>query len=113
MSIREVGRSRERKKPEREVKEEEEGSGRKVGAGLKHHLGAIDIGVKLSVRIYGAKRGAKIYGAEVSAELSAKSPPRLCRAQNLDASNDGVETCKLGASNDGVELRVQILKSYL
>ena len=35
MPIHEVGRSGERKKPEREEKEEKEGSGRKVGAGVK------------------------------------------------------------------------------
>ena len=67
-------------------KEEEEGSSRKVGAGLKHHFGAIDIGAKLDARIYGG-------------ELPAKSPPRLRRAQDLGASNDGAETCKLGTSN--------------
>ena len=89
------------KKPEREETEEKESSGRKVGAGLKHHLGAIDPGAELGAKIYGAriydaKLNAKIYGAE----LPAKSPPRLRRAQDL------------GASNNGAELRVQILKSY-
>ena len=83
-------------------------------AGLKHHLAAIDIGAK----IYGAELGAKIYGAELgarvtSAELPAMSPPRLLRAQEHGSSNDGAETCKLGASNDGAELRVQILKFFL
>ena len=43
MPIHEVGRSGERKKPEREEKEEEEGSGKKVEAGLKHHLGAPEL----------------------------------------------------------------------
>ena len=71
-----------------------------MGAGLKHHLGAIDPGAKLGARIYSAK-------------LPAKSLPRLRRAQDLGASNDGAEQCKLGASNDNAELRVQILKSYL
>ena len=61
------------KKSEREEKEEEKCSGRKVGAELKHHLGAIDIGAKLDARIYGAKLGDKIYGAK----LPAKSPPHL------------------------------------
>ena len=97
------------KKPEREEKEEEEGSDRKVGPGLKHHLGVIDHGVKLGAKIYGAEVVARIYGVE----LPAKSPPRLRRAQDLGASNDGAEQCKLGASNYGAELRVQILKSYL
>ena len=68
--------------------------------GLKHHLGAIDIGAKLDARIYGTK-------------LAAKSPPRLRRAQHLGARIYDAETCKLGATNDGAELRVQILKSYL
>ena len=80
-----------------------------MGAGLKHHLGAIDIGAKLGARIYGAKLGAKIYDAE----LPAKSPPCLHRAQDLGARIYGAEKCKLGATNDGAELRVQILKSYL
>ena len=106
MPIHEVGRSGGEKKPEREKKEEEEGSGRKVGLGLKHHLGVIDHGAKLGVKIYGAELGARIYDAKLGAriygaELPAKSPPRLRRAQDLDASNDGAE------------LRVQILKSYL
>ena len=86
----------------------------RLGAGLKHHLGAIDpgakiYGAKLAARIYGTKLAARIYGAE----LPAKLPPRLHRAQDLGASIDGAEKCKLGASNDGAELRVQILKSYL
>ena len=68
-----------------------------MDAGLKHHLGAIDLGFALGARIYGTKLNARIYGAE----LPAKSPPRLRRSQDL------------GASNDGAELRVQILKSYL
>ena len=80
-----------------------------MGPGLKHHLGAIDHGAELGARIYGAKLGARIYGAE----LPAKSPSYLCRAQDLGASNDGVEQCKLGASNYGAELMIQILKSYL
>ena len=101
-------------KPEREEKEEEEGSGRKVGAGLKHHLGAIDLGAKLGpnnhgAKIYGTELGAKIYGAK----LPAKSPPRLRRAQDLGARIYGAKTCKLGANNNGAELRVQILKAYL
>ena len=74
----------------------------RLGAGLKHHLGTIDIGAKLDARIYGAKLGARIY----SVELPAKLPPRLRRAQDLGANSDGAETCKLGASNDGAELRV-------
>ena len=52
-------------------------------AGLKHHLGAIDIGAKL---------GAKIYGARIyDVKLPAKSVSRLHRAQDLGASNDDAE----------------------
>ena len=110
MPICEVGRSGERKKPEREEKEEEEGSGKKIGAGLKHHLGAIDLGVVLGTNNHGTKiYGANIYGAK----LPARSPPRQRRAQVLCAKIYGAETCKLGATNDGAELRVQILKAYL
>ena len=109
-----------REKPEKEEREEEEGSGRKLGAGLKHHLGVIDLGTvlgannhgsklganyhdaKLRVKIYGTKLSAKIYGAKAP----AKSLPRLHRAQDLDAKIHGAETCKLDATNDGAELRV-------
>ena len=93
MPIREVGRSRERKNSRGRRKKRKKARAGRLGPGLKHHLGAID---------HDAKLGAKIYGAE----LSAKSPPRLRRAQDLGASNDGAEKCKLGSSNDGAELRV-------
>ena len=72
MSIREVGRSGERKTPRGRRKKRKKARAGRLGAGLKHHLGAIDIGAK----IYGAKLGVRIYGAE----LPAKSPPRLRRA---------------------------------
>jgi len=63
---------------------------------------------------HGAKLGVKIYGTRIyGVELHATSPPRLRRAQDLGANNDGAEQCKLGASNDDAEVRVQILKSYL
>ena len=104
LPIHEVGRSGERKNLRGRRKKR-----KKARAGLKHHLGTIDIGAKLGARIYGAKLGARIYGAE----LPAKSAPHLRRAQDLGASNDGIETCYLGARNDGAEVRVQILKSYL
>ena len=81
----------------------------RLGAGLKHHLGAIDLGVVLGANNHSAKLGAKIYGAKVL----AKSPPRLRRAQDLGAKIYGAETYKLGATNDDAELRVQILKAYL
>ena len=98
----------ERKNPRGRRKKRKKARAERLGPGLKHHLGVIDPGTKLGARIYGAKLGVRIYGAE----LLVKLPPRLCRAQDLGASNDDVEKCKFGASNDDVELRVQILKSY-
>ena len=50
---------------------------------------------------------------DLRVKLPTKSPPRLCRAQDLGAKINDDETCKLGATNDGAELRVQILKAYL
>ena len=93
MPIREVGRSGERENPRGRREKRKKAQAGRLGARLKHHLGAID---------HGAKLGARIYGAE----LPAKSPPRLRQAQELDASNDGAKQCKLGASYSGVELRV-------
>ena len=112
MPIREVGRSGERKNPRGRRKKRKKARAERLGPGLKHHLCAIDhgakiYGAKLGARIYGAKLGARIYGAE----LPVKSAPRLRRAQDFHANNDGAETCNLDASNNGVELRVQILKS--
>ena len=104
MPIHEVGRSGERKNPRGRRKKRKKAPTGRLGVGLKHHLGAIDPSAK-----FGAKLGARIYGAE----LPAKSLPRLGQAQDLGSSNDGAKKCKLGVSNDGVELRVQILKSYL
>ena len=77
-----------------------------MGAGLKHHLGAIDHGAKLGARIYGAKLGARIYGAKLGSNVPVKSLPCLRRAQDLDAKIYGTETCKLGATNDDAKLRV-------
>ena len=118
MPIREVGRSGERKNPRESIKKRKKARAGRLGPGFKHHLGAIDHGAELGAKIYGTKLGARIYGAKLGAriygaELPAKSPPRLRRAQDLGASNDGAEQCKFGASNDDAELRVQILKSYL
>ena len=59
-------------------------------------------GAELGASINSAELGVRMYGAE----LPAKSVPRLRRAQDLGASNDGAETCNLGVSNDGAELRV-------
>ena len=110
MSIREVGRSRERKNPRGRRKKRKKARAGRLGARLKHHLGAIDLGAVLGANNHGAKiYSAKIYGAK----LSAKSSPRPRLAQDLGAKIYGAETCKLGATNDGAELRIQILKSYL
>ena len=91
MPIREVGRSGERKTPRGRRKKRKKARTGRLGAGLKHHLGVIDPGAK----------------------LSTKPSPRLRRAQDLGAKIHGAETCKLGATNNGAELRVQILKAYL
>ena len=97
MPICEVGQSGERKNPRGRRKKRKKARGGRLGAGLKHHLGAIDVGAKLGAKIYDAKLGARIY----CVELLAKSPPCVRWDQDL------------GASNDGAELRVHILKSYL
>ena len=97
-----------REKPRGRRKKRKKARAGRLGPGLKHQLGTIDHGAK----VYGSELGARNYGAELgvrvtSTDLPAMSPPRLLRAQELSTM------CKLGASNDGVELRVQILKSYL
>ena len=107
MPIREVGRSGERKKPRGSRKKRKKAWVGRLGAGLKHHLGTIDLGAVLGAnnhdaKIYGAKLGSRIYGTK----LLAKSPPRLHRAQDLSSKIYGAETCKLGTTNDGAELRV-------
>jgi len=72
MPIHEVGRNGERKNPRGWRKKRKKARVERLGAGLKHHLGAIDLGAKLGPN----NHGAKIYGAK----LPAKSPPRLRRA---------------------------------
>ena len=84
-----------------------------MDVGLKHHLGAIDLGTVLGANNHDAKLGANNPGAKLGVKVPAKSPPRLRRAQDLGAKIYDVEMCKLGATNDGAKLRVQILKSYL
>ena len=98
MSIREIGRSGERKNLRGRRNKRKKARAGRLGAGLKHHLGAIDLGVVLSAN----NHGAKIYGVKVP----VKSPPRLHRAQDLGAKIYGAETYKLGATNDNAELRV-------
>ena len=87
MSIREVGLSGERKNPRGRRKKRKKAWAKRLGAGLKHHLSAIDLvavlgvnnhgaklgvnnhGAKLGAKIYGAKLGAKIYGAKLGAKI--------------------------------------------
>ena len=64
MSIREVERSGERKNPRRRRKKKKARAGR-LGAGLKHHLGAIDLD---------AENGAKLGANNLGAVLPARSP---------------------------------------
>jgi len=82
MQIREVGRSGERKNPRGRRKKRKKARTGRLGAGLKHHLGAIDLGAVLSANNHDTKLGAKIYGAKLdakihSAELAAMSPLAL------------------------------------
>ena len=74
MSIREVGQSGERKNPRGRRKKRKMARAGRLGAGLKHHLGAIDLGAVLSANNHGAKLGAKIYGAELGASHSGAEP---------------------------------------
>ena len=68
------------KQPEREEKEEEECSSRKVGPGLNgRELGAGQSGTEL---------GAKIYDAELVASCHV-----TYRAQELGVRDAGAETC--------------------
>ena len=78
----------EEKKLEREEKEEEERSGRKVGPGLNgKELGASHSGAELGAKIYSAKLGTRVTGAEVPAmspsmfalSLGAQRQVRWCR----------------------------------
>ena len=67
-----------------------------MGAGLKHHLGAIDLGAVLGANNHGAKLGANNHGAKLGAKiygaaLPAKSLPRQHRAQDLGACTNGTE----------------------
>ena len=55
MPIREVGRSGDRKNSRGRRKRRWKAWTGRLGARLKHHLGAIDLGVKLGAMIYGAE----------------------------------------------------------
>ena len=61
MSIREVGRSGERKNPKGRRKNRKKARAGRLGAGLKHKLGVVDLGAV----IIGAKLGTEIQGAEL------------------------------------------------
>ena len=88
------------KNPRAKRKKRKKARAGRLGPGLKHHLGAIDLDVVFGVKIYGTK-------------VPANSPSRLRRAQDLDAKIYGAETCKLSVTNDDTEIRVHILKAYL
>ena len=61
------------KKSEREEKEEEERSGRKVGPGLNgRELGATHSGAELGTKIYGIELDARVIGAEIPAMSSTE-----------------------------------------
>ena len=68
MPIREIGRSGERKNLRGKRKKRKKTRAERLGAGLKHNLGAVDLGAnnhgaKLGVKIHSAEVGAKIHGA--------------------------------------------------
>ena len=118
MPIHEVGQSGERKNARGRRKKRKKAWAGRLGAKLKHKLGARIFGAKLGANNHGTKLGANNHGVKLGAKIygakvRAKSPPCLRRAQDLGAKIYGAETSKLGATNDGAELRVQILKAYL
>ena len=65
MPIRDVGRSGESKNPRGRRKKRKKPRSGRLDAGLKHYLGAIDLGAKLDVN-------------DPDVEVAAISPPRLC-----------------------------------
>ena len=65
MPIREVGEVGREKTPRGRRKKRKKARAERLGAGLKHKLGAVDLGAEL---------GAKIHGAEL-AVMSASTPP--------------------------------------
>ena len=89
MSIREAGRSGERKTPRGRRKKRKKTRAGRLEPGLKHKLGISHPSAELGTKIYGAKLGARVTGVE----LPAISPPRWLRAQELGARDAGAETC--------------------
>jgi len=76
MSIREAGRSGARKTPRGRRKKRNKARVGRLGAGLRHKLGASHSGAEIGAKIYGAKLGARVTGAK----LPAMSPRRPLRA---------------------------------
>ena len=72
ISIREVGRSGERKNPRGRRKKRKKARAARLGAGLKHHLGARIFGAKLDTKIF----GAKIYGTRLASTSPTWPRPR-------------------------------------
>jgi hypothetical protein len=82
MSIREVGRSGESKNPRGRRKKRKKPLPERLGAGLKHSFGAIDLGAMLGAN----DLGAMIYGTEVAVMSSPCLRRRLRQPKTL-ASN--------------------------
>ena len=74
MSIREIGRSGEGKNPRGRRKKWKKARAGRLGAGLKHKLGAVDLGTKLGANNHGAELGSKIHGAELAAMSASMAP---------------------------------------
>jgi len=70
----EVGRE---KKPRGRRKKRKKARAGSLDVGLKHHLGAIDLGTVLGANNHDAKLGANNPGAKLGVKVPAKSPPRL------------------------------------
>ena len=73
MPIHEVGQSGKSKNPRGRRKKRKKPRPGMLGAGLKHHFGAIVLGIKLGANNPGAKLDVNDLGTEVA----AVSPPRL------------------------------------
>ena len=75
MPIREVGQSGERKNPRGRRKKRKKAQAGRLGAGLKYHLGAIDLGAVLDVNNYGAKLDANNHGVKLGAKVPRSTAP--------------------------------------
>ena len=94
MPIREVGRSGERENPRGRRKKRKKARVGRLGARLKHHLGAIDLGAVLDANNHGAKLGANNHDAKLGTKMPVKSPSRLRRAQELGAIQGCNQSCE-------------------